>query len=165
MATLARTTGAALLLGGSALPVWHVLDEPPRPEPVAASPRAAEPCPAAVVVATVPPVPASPRARSETDPDATLLLPDGTRVPALNGARTPTPLAGAWPANVPWSPILGIERSPTGVDWYVHADGSRSTTEMRWRADLGREDAITRLARPVAAPPPRAPVAPTGTRS
>jgi hypothetical protein len=38
----------------------------------------------------------------------------------------------------------------------VHADGSRSTTEMVWRSDLGRYDATTRLARPT----PTAPMLP-----
>lgn len=87
----------------------------------------------------------------------TLLLPDGTRVQSLNGAVNATPLADAWPKNVPWSPIVRIERSDVGVDWYVHEDGSRSTTEMKWRSDLGREDAVTRLARPA----PTLPVLPS----
>jgi hypothetical protein len=91
------------------------------------------------------------------DADATLLLPDGSRVAALNGARAPQPLATAWPASVPFQPIVGIERSPAGIDWYVHADGSRSTTEMRWRADLGRDDAVTRLARAAPHATPRVP--------
>lgn len=83
----------------------------------------------------------------------TLLLPDGTRVPALNGAVNASPMKDAWPSNVPWSPIVATERSDLGVDWYVHQDGSRSTTEMKWRSDLGREDAVTRLARPAPTPP------------
>lgn len=83
----------------------------------------------------------------------TLLLPDGTRIRALNGAINASPMKGAWPKNVPWSPIVATERSDLGVDWYVHEDGSRSTTEMKWRSDLGRKDAVTRLARPAPTPP------------
>jgi len=119
-------------------PTAQPADAPP-PAPVVAAPAAAEPAAA--------PSPAKP---------ATWLLPDGSRVAALNGAVDPKPLADAWPPGVPWSPIVGLERSPAGVDWYVHADGSKSTTEMKWRADLGRDDAVTRLARPT----PVAPAAP-----
>ena len=58
-------------------------------------------------------------------------------VAALNGATGAMRLAAAWGPH-PWSPIVTVERSDAGVDWYVHADGSRSTTEMKWRPDLGR---------------------------
>lgn len=96
-------------------------------------------------------------ASAEAVDETTLLLPDGSRVPALNGARSPKPMSEVWPVSVPWSPITGVEHSPAGIDWFVHADGSRSTTQMVWRADLGREDAMTRLARPTPQVP--APVA------
>jgi hypothetical protein len=85
--------------------------------------------------------------------DTQWLLPDGSRVALLNGATNARPLAEAWPQDRPWSPIVRVERSDVGVDWYVHADGCRSTTEMRWRADIGRMDAVTRIGQPVAAPP------------
>lgn len=110
-----------------------------------------EPAPAAVTAA-----PVTGAARAEPA-GPTWLLPDGSRVAALNGAIDPEPLAEAWPAVVAWSPIIGIERSPAGIDWYVHADGSKSTTEMKWRADLGRADAVTRLARPTPKAPGVAP--------
>jgi len=83
-----------------------------------------------------------------------LRLPDGSYVPALNGAEGAPPLQLFWEAGRPWSPIVGVARSDAGVDWYVHADGSRSTTEMKWRSDLGRLDALTRVAHPGDAPPP-----------
>ena len=115
-------------------------------EPVAS--RAA-PLPASGSLARTEPV------ETAAAPDATaLLLPDGSRVPALNGARSPQPMREVWPVSVPWSPITGVEHSPAGIDWFVHADGSRSTTQMVWRADLGRMDAMTRLARPM----PRTPL-------
>ncbi len=93
-------------------------------------------------------VPATCEAPAAAADDTQLLLPDGSSVPALNGARAPQPMRDVWPVSVPWSPITGVEHSPAGIDWYVHADGSRSTTQMVWRADLGRMDAMTRLARP-----------------
>ncbi|MBK8098867.1 MAG: hypothetical protein IPK26_17270 [Planctomycetes bacterium] len=77
-----------------------------------------------------------------------LVLPDGTSVPALNDARGVPPLQQFW-GQRPWSPIVRVERSDLGIDWYVHADGTRSTTEMKWREDLGRLDAMTRVAQPV----------------
>ncbi|MFK7738680.1 MAG: hypothetical protein AB8H80_00045 [Planctomycetota bacterium] len=88
----------------------------------------------------------APSAASSDSAPATLLLPDGSEVPTLNGATGAKPLADVWPKQRPWSPIVGVERSTLGVDWYVHADGTRTTTQMRWRADLGRDDALTRIA-------------------
>lgn len=124
-------------------------------------PRVAASVPAPVaegVASRVEPAPpACPAARAapaEVADELTLLLPDGARVPALNGARSPQAMREVWPVSVPWSPITGVEHSPAGIDWYVHADGSRSTTQMVWRADLGRMDAMTRLARPA----PRVPL-------
>lgn len=77
-----------------------------------------------------------------------LELPDGSFVPTLNGALDAAPLQRYWSAQRPWSPIVGVERSEAGIDWYRHADGSYSTTQMVWRSDLGREDAMTRVAHP-----------------
>lgn len=94
--------------------------------------------------------PATTAAPTTTAPaPETMLLPDGKRVATLNGATDVRPLASAWPKDRPWSPIVGVERSTAGVDWYVHEDGTRSTTEMRWRPDLGRADAVTRIAHPI----------------
>ena len=83
---------------------------------------------------------------------AHLSLPDGTFVRCLNGATGAPPLSQHWGTR-PWSPIIEIERSDRGVDWYVHADGTRTTTEMKWRQDLGRYDAMTRIAVPMGEPP------------
>ncbi|MCB9878191.1 MAG: hypothetical protein H6835_11385 [Planctomycetes bacterium] len=85
---------------------------------------------------------AAPRGRAEQ-----MQLPDGTFVPALNGAVDAAPLKDFW-GPFPWSPIVGVERSAAGLDWYRHADGSYSTTQMVWRPDLGREAAMTRVAHP-----------------
>ena len=92
---------------------------------------------------------------AQADRSRELELPDGTFVPALNGAVGASPLAMYW-GITPWSPIVGVERSSAGVDWYRHEDGSYSTTEMVWRKDLGRNAAMTRVAHPG----PVAPVAP-----
>lgn len=76
-----------------------------------------------------------------------LQLPDGTFVAALNGAVDAAPLKDFW-GPFPWSPIVGVERSSAGLDWYRHQDGSYSTTQMVWRSDLGRDVAMTRVAHP-----------------
>ncbi|HEX5051821.1 MAG TPA: hypothetical protein VFZ65_08625 [Planctomycetota bacterium] len=84
-----------------------------------------------------------------------LELPDGTTVATLNDAVDAAPLAMYW-GPMPWSPIVAIERSSAGVDWYRHADGSYSTTQMVWRKDLGRYAAMTRVAHPGPEPAPPA---------
>ena len=76
-----------------------------------------------------------------------LLLPDGTSTPALNGATHAPPLARGWDPAVPYAPIVG-QRTVDGVRWYVHADGTQSTTRMVYRPDLGRLDAVTSVAHP-----------------
>ena len=54
-----------------------------------------------------------------------------------------------WPRERPYSPIVKVEVDPHGQEWYVHEDGSKSTTVMGWRKDLGRLDAMTQVANPV----------------
>lgn len=114
--------------------------------PAAAAPVAEPAVPAVPAVASVaaapPPV---------DSPSRQLLLPDGTSVPALNGAVDAAPLARYW-GPWPWSPIREVVRD-RGVDWYRHDDGSFSTTQMVWRSDLGREAAMTRVAHPGPTPP------------
>jgi hypothetical protein len=100
----------------------------------------------------VPAVPAPSRAPAGPR-DQQLALPDDTFVPCLNGARGAPDLREYW-GNRPFSPIVAVERSDLGVDWYVHADGTRTTTEMKWRSDLGRFDAMTRVAVPLDRAPP-----------
>lgn len=73
-------------------------------------------------------------------------LPSGAYVKALNGAVDARPLD--WPADRPYSPIIRVERASDGKEWWVHADGSKSTTEMVYRSDLGRHDAVTQVANP-----------------
>lgn len=85
-----------------------------------------------------------------------LELPDGSSMPTLNGAVDAAPLATYW-GPFPWSPIVATERSDAGLDWYRHADGSYSTTQMVWRSDLGRMAAMTRVAHPGPTPATTAP--------
>lgn len=89
-------------------------------------------------------------------PSRRLELPDGTFVDALNGAVDAPSMKDYW-GPFAWSPIVGVERSGAGLDWYKHADGSYSTTQMVMRSDLGRMAAMTRVAHPGPATVPTAP--------
>ena len=102
----------------------------------------------------------APRAEA-TAPSTRLELPDGSYVDALNGATDAPPMRDYW-GPFAWSPIVGVERSDAGVDWYRHADGSYSTTQMVLRKDLGRMAAMTRVAHPGAAPVGAAAAPPRG---
>ena len=128
------------------------LSPPSSPAPTTATAAMATPLPAAsgTVTRGEEPLAAEPTGCRE------LQLPDGTSVPTLNDAVDAAPLAVYWGSS-PWSPIVGIERSDAGLDWYRHADGSYSTTQMVWRKDLGRSAAMTRVAHPGPVSAPAAP--------
>jgi len=52
-------------------------------------------------------------------------FPDGTWLPALNGVESPPPFQG-WDPHRPYSPVVGIIDAGA-LQWYRHADGSKST--------------------------------------
>lgn len=94
--------------------------------------------------------PATPAAAEPSPPDRRnqLALPDGTFVAPLNGVERPALLP--WPPYRPWSPIIGKETDPDGLQWYRHADGSSTTTRMDWHPQLARLDPVTIVLNPVA---------------
>ncbi len=122
-------------------------------EPSVVSTPAATPAPVAAATGRL--AAADAAQPTEVDHARDLALPDGTFVPALNDAVDAAPLQDFWGPQ-PYSAIVGVERSSAGVDWYRHADGSYSTTQMVWRSDLGRFAAMTRVAHPGPAPKPAA---------
>ena len=71
----------------------------------------------------------------EPPPDRTLVMPDGARVPTLNGVLEPAKVAWSSRAGH-YAEIIGVTRID-GLDWYIHANGARSTTTYGWREDLG----------------------------
>jgi len=77
--------------------------------------------------------------------EPTLRMPDGKEFPMLNGVREAPP--PSWEPGRPYSPIIGT-RTIRGLDYYVHADGSTTTTLMAWRTDLKRYDGTTRVESP-----------------
>lgn len=83
-----------------------------------------------------------------------LTMPDGSSLRPLNGVPSAHP--PRWPSEVAYSAPLRVERAPDGTEWYVHDGGVHWTTVMRFRPDLGREDAVTLLGRAL----PREQVAP-----
>lgn len=80
--------------------------------------------------------------------DRMFKLPNGDFVASLNGVLNAPEML--WPKDIPYSPIVGRERDTRGHEWYVHADGSKSTNRMVFRSDLGRMDPITTVANPTA---------------
>ena len=75
-----------------------------------------------------------------------LLLPDGTTVPILNGAFG-APAMG-WPDDRPWSPIIGKETDRAGLEWYIHEDGSKSTTQNLYHEHIGGMAPLTNVFNP-----------------
>lgn len=100
---------------------------------------------------------APPRTEEPLRADELLAMPDGSFVEPLNGVRSP-PKPG-WQKGRPYAPIERVERRADGRDYYVHADGSSTTTWWTWRADLGRWDAVTNVQHPV----PNAPTLDVGS--
>ncbi|MFQ5507398.1 MAG: hypothetical protein ACE5F1_21750 [Planctomycetota bacterium] len=85
--------------------------------------------------------------RNPPDPRKYLRCPDGTYAPALNGVDEPAPLN--WPQDRPWSPIVRKTTDSSGLDWYVHADGTHTITQMTWHSQFQRMDAVTLVYNPV----------------
>ncbi len=62
-------------------------------------------------------------------PAGAAVFPDGTWLPPLNGVQQAPPFPGF--KDRPWSPVVRIDTDPRSrVQWYVHADGSVSCTQM-----------------------------------
>ena len=57
------------------------------------------------------------------------MLPDGTRVANLNGVAESVEFP--WPGNHAYAPIVSVIHEPDGTDWYLHDDGTRTTTLYR----------------------------------
>jgi hypothetical protein len=109
------------------------------PAPAGVAPREAAP-PAPPAAGALPPAnTAAPAGAARR-----LRLPDGSEAAPLNGVLAPA--AMVW-GERPYAQIVGVERG-NGVDWWVHADGTRSTTLEIWRHELGRTDPVTLVFHP-----------------
>lgn len=151
------TLGFLLSLAAATLGIWFLNSssnegsEPPSGLPVTPGDagNSGQPTPEPVDVKR-PEKPTTPEPK-KGNPDRVLLLPDGSKVPVLNGAWGAPALD--WPSDRPWSKIIGRERDDSNLEWYVHADGSRSITQNIWRDDLNRFDPSTVVATPIKALP------------
>lgn len=57
----------------------------------------------------------------------TVKFPDGSSMPTLNGVQGEVVIT--W-GSMPFTRVVGTEDGPHGVKWYVHENGTRSTTIM-----------------------------------
>lgn len=90
---------------------------------VVAVASAAAPAPVAV---QAPPAPdAAPQAHAVASTEG-LRYPDGSVRAGLNGVTDR--LEPSFTDCLPFAPIVGVERDYHGLDWYVHANGARSTS-------------------------------------
>ncbi len=131
--------GAAFVLGGvAALATWPRTAAAPAGGSAGTEPPPT-PAPApGPVQGEVPPQPV------QAGQKAALLMPDGQQMPLLNGVATAPKVV--W-GDGPYAPVVRKEFN-NGLDWYVHADGTYTTTMMAWRKELGRYDATTLCLRP-----------------
>jgi len=109
---------------------WLAEREPvPAPAPVVPEPRDEVPASGAVPEQAVGPPPAEPKQAPKAVPSVagSVRYPDGSKQPALNGVQTD--LVIQWGVR-PFTPIVGVEDGPGGWKWYVHENGTRSTTAM-----------------------------------
>ena len=74
-----------------------------------------------------------------------LVYPDGTRLPPLNGVKKAPTLQ--FHRLVPFAKVVRKEfDKATGLEWYVHENGVRSTTHLQWRD--GVQEAVAELSMP-----------------
>jgi len=97
------------------------------------------------------PITPAPVATEVPPTGGSLKLPDGTYLPTLNGVSADLELT--WPSHLPFSPVVGRVVDSQGIERYLHADGSQSTTQMVYRSDLGRADAAVLVSTPRPAAP------------
>ena len=150
---------AFLVLAGVVAGAWWALRTPPEvaPKPAPVPEQApTQPVPSSAPVMTVDFI-AEPA--EKVPAERRLKMPDGSFVPTLNGVQNPAPIA--W-GDVPYSPVVRKQIDPT-LEWYVHADGTYSTTIMQWRSDLGRNDPCTVCLHPATPAAVEAPDGETGS--
>src|SRR5689334_16937891 len=122
---------AIAVAAGTAYVVWFrdarsrdVMPQPPRDEKkvVVEETKVAAP-----VVAPL----QTPQAAGVPEADC-ISYPDGTRLPPLNGVKKAPEIV--FHRLTPFTKVLRKELDPrTGLEWYVHENGVRSTTRMMWR--------------------------------
>lgn len=88
-------------------------------------------------VATPAPKKGDPIGRTGPAPKGAAIFPDGTWLPPLNGVEIAPPFPGFAP-DYPYAPVVEIVLGDKGISWYIHADGSHSTTQLVETTQGGR---------------------------
>jgi hypothetical protein len=119
----------AAVLGAAAIGAiaWFALRGPDAPAAPAAGPAAPAPKPAP---AAEPPRPEQATVARPAKPakvEGAVKYPDGSSMPALNGVTSEVVLQ--WGVGA-FTKVVGTENGPGGWQWYVHENGTRSTTAM-----------------------------------
>lgn len=125
----------AVAAGGVA---WSLRDRPAEKAPAPAPQKAPEKAPtpnAGAAASVVMPIPD----KKGVPPERLLRFPNGETAAPLNGIENPATCV--W-GDVPWSPIVRRELN-NGIEWYVHADGTYTTTTTVWRSDSQRMEPVT----------------------
>jgi hypothetical protein len=120
-------------------------EKPPEPAPPMAPEKAPTPTPGAAtsVVMRIPD-------KKGVPPEQLLRFPNGETAAPLNGIENPATCV--WGTDVPWSPIVRRELN-NGLEWYVHADGTYTTTTKVWRSDTQRMEPVTLCLHPTTPAP------------
>jgi hypothetical protein len=67
-----------------------------------------------------------------------IALPDGVRLPALNGVAASMEVR----YDKPIAAVVGVYVDERGFEWYEHADGALTSCRYAWRKDLARWDGV-----------------------
>jgi hypothetical protein len=158
-ASFVRVAAGLAVLTLAGVWIWQVQRESPaapQAETPPAAPPAPEPPPRAPAAASTPspeqlpaqaPVQIAVQTAAEAGiPEADCIAyPDGTKLPPLNGV-TKAP-AVTFHRLVPFAKVVRKERDPrTGLEWYIHENGVRSTTRLQWRN--GVQEAVSEVDMP-----------------
>ncbi|MCB9882831.1 MAG: hypothetical protein H6832_07105 [Planctomycetes bacterium] len=78
-----------------------------------------------------------PIGKTGTPPHGAAVFPDGTWLEPLNGVQVAPPFPGFAPG-YPYAPVVEIVKGDKGISWYIHADGSTSSTQLVETTQEGR---------------------------
>lgn len=117
-----------MLVAAAAYATWRWLDREPAPvvPPTPSAPAPETPPSGSSPAVTDRGNKPAPAPKPGAEP-ARVKYPDGSTMPALNGVTTD--LVVTWGTR-PFTKIIGTEDGPGGWKWYVHENGTRSTTVM-----------------------------------
>jgi hypothetical protein len=144
-----RLAGILVFAAAGALAVWLVTrarqapapSTPPAVEQPAAAPSTKPPAP------VVAPLPIQTPVEAGIKEEDCIVYPDGTRLPPLNGVKK-APTLTFDKRLMPFAKVVRKEIDPaTGIEWYIHENGVRSTTRLQ---PDGRAFGEVEMARPSA---------------